>query len=456
MDIDYSREIKELYNAWHDCFLTTNPHAKNCIDIFGDDRDAIKTVVQQFLHLRKKKTRYFSFACLDNAHALRAFAKTFELETESPENWTEAGRAFQKKYCSETLLVFFDDLEFFSERDAFRTACFEFIAKHNIIVAETWRCLREDWDPMPLYPFSLFIGCRTLPDLCKLFPKYAKQDIVRLYSMTGGISTILKELNADSSFEDNLRTLFRFDSAFTRYLPEWLREYFRTPESYYPILCSMAKGKRRLSEIAHDVGFPNNKCLNYLQALDRAGLVRAETAFGNRQTSYLLTNNYIAAWCLYAYERRSEMISDPDGFLQDVISAVDQQLAVPAFRNACFRFLEYGTKEYLNPFAGQIFYSTNPEVYRDVIIDLGDGSSVVLDYCTQRDDHSLAAVIPDDLNRRFTKDDIENIRYAVKRFDKLYETEIVIFSVNRFSDWCVHQASIDCYLHLVTAERLKY
>ena len=31
-----------------------------------------------------------------------------------------------------------------------------------------------------------------------------------------------------------------------------------------------------------------------------------------------------------------------------------------------------------------------------------------------------------------------------------FETEIVIFSVNRFSDWCVHQASIDCYLHLVT------
>ena len=30
------------------------------------------------------------------ARALRAFAKTFELEAESPENWTEAGRAFQK------------------------------------------------------------------------------------------------------------------------------------------------------------------------------------------------------------------------------------------------------------------------------------------------------------------------------------------------------------------------
>ena len=91
-----------------------------------------------------------------------------------------------------------------------------------------------------------------------------------------------------------------------------------------------------------------------------------------------------------------------------------------------------------------------------MIIKLGDGSSVLLDYCTQRDDHSLAAVIPDDLNRRFTKDDIENIRDAVKLFDKLYDTEIVIFSVNRFSDWCVHEASRDCYLHLVTAERLKY
>ena len=456
MDIDYSRELKELFNAWHDCFFTTNPYAKNRIYVFGDDADAIKTVVQQFLHQRKRKTRYFSFACLDNAHALRAFAKAFELETESPETWEEAGRVFQKKYGSETLLVFFDDLEFFSEQDAFRKACFEFIAKKNIIVAETCRCRREDWKPEPMHHFSVFIGCRMLSDLCKLFPDYAKPDIVRLYSMTGGISTILNELDADRSFEDNLRTLLRFDSAFTRYLPEWLRRYFRTPESYYPILCSMARGKRRLSEIAHDVGFPNNKCLNYLQALMRAGLVRTETAIGNRQTAYLLTNSYIAAWCLYVYERRSEMISDPDAFLQVVPSEVDEKLAVPTFRRACYRFLENGTKEYLDPFAGQIFSSTNPEVYRDVIIELGDGSSVLLDYCTQKDDHSLVAVIPDSLDRRFTKDDIENIRYAVKLFDKLYDTEIVIFSVSRFSDWCVHEASKDCYLHLVTAERLKY
>lgn len=91
-----------------------------------------------------------------------------------------------------------------------------------------------------------------------------------------------------------------------------------------------------------------------------------------------------------------------------------------------------------------------------MIIKLGDGSSVLLDYCTKKDDHSLVAVIPDDLNRRFTKGDIENIRDAVNRFEKLYDTEIVIFSVNRFSDWSVHEASIDCYLHFVTAERLKY
>lgn len=455
MDIDYSRELKKLYSAWHGCFFTTNPYTKNRIYVFGDDADAIKTVVQQYLHQRKKKTRYFSFACLDNAHALQAFAKAFELETESPENWTEAARAFQKKYRSETLLVFFDDLEFFSEQDAFRKACFEFIAKKNIVVAETRRCCRDDWNPTPMDPFSVFIGCRTLPDLCKVFHNYTKQDVVRLFSMTGGISTILKELEAGSSFEDNLRTLFRFESAFARYLPEWMRKYFRTPESYYPILCSMASGKHRLSEIAHDVGFPNNKCLNYLQALMRAGLVRTDTAF-NKQSAYLLTNSYIAAWCLYVYERRSEMIFDPDAVLQVVLAELDEKLAVPTFRRACFRFLQYGTKEYLEPFADETLYDTSPEVYRDVIIELGDGSSVLLDYCTQQDDHSLVAVIPENLDRRFTKDDIENIRYAVKLFDKLYNTEIVIFSVNRFSDWCVHQASIDCYLHLVMTERLKY
>ena len=87
--------------------------------------------------------------------------------------------------------------------------------------------------------------------------------------MTGGIPAVIKELDAEKPLEENLRALLRYDSAFTTYLPEWMCEHFRTPESYYPILCSMAKGKRRLSDIAHDVGFPNNKCLNYLIHLEQ-------------------------------------------------------------------------------------------------------------------------------------------------------------------------------------------
>ena len=80
-----------------------------------------------------------------------------------------------------------------------------------------------------------------------------------------------------------------------------MRLFFRTPESYYPLLRSMAFGKHRLSEIAKDVDFANNKCGKYLDALIDAGFVVAEHDHGSAYAKYELANTYYTAWCRYAY-----------------------------------------------------------------------------------------------------------------------------------------------------------
>ena len=69
---------------------------------------------------------------------------------------------------------------------------------------------------------------------------------------------------------------------------------------------------------------------------------------------------------------------------------------------------------------------------------------------------TLIVILPDSPDKRYTKEDIGHIRAAVNRFDTLYGTDIVVFSPHRFSDWCVHEASKNELLHLVTMERLRF
>lgn len=453
MELDLSHEVSRIYTAWNARYFDSEKQrSKNSLDIYGERGCGKTAAVQAYVRAHKNKARYFSFADLEGAAALTAFAAAFQLEKENPASWDEAGRLFQKKYGKQALHVLLDDLERFPQRKEFGAACFLHIARGRIVVSELWRCNREDWDPDDATLASLYIGCRTLADYCKLFPEYSRSDVLRLFSMTGGILTILHELDEHAGLEENLRTLLRYDSAFSRFLPEWLGESFRTPESYYPILCAMAKGKRRLSEIARDAGYPNNKCQTYLHALIGANLVRTESLRERKSVTYHLTNSYIAAWCLFVYGHRSQQVSDPDGLLRYVLENIDQKLALPAFYRSCFRFLEMSGKEYLFPY----LYPSAAELTTDVPFRFKDGYKLKLNYCVQVDSQTLIVLFPDSLDKRYTKEDIEHIRAAVNRFDTLYDTDIIVFSLHRFSDWCVHEASKNELLHLVTMERLRY
>ena len=453
MELDLSHEISKICTAWNARYFDREKQrSKNSLDIFGERGCGKTAAAQAYVRAHKNKARYFSFADLDGAAALRVFAATFQLENENPASWDEAGRLFRKKYGKQALHVLLDDLERFPQRKEFGTASFLHIARGRIVVSELRRCTRENWDPDDTTLASLYIGCRTPADFCKLFPDYSRPDVLRLFSMTGGILAILHELDGHSNLEENLRVLLRYDSVFSRFLPEWLGEYFRTPESYYPILCSMASGKQRLSEIAQDAGYQNNKCQTYLRALIQAQLVRTESLRDQKHVTYHLTSSYIAAWCLFVYGRRSQQIADPDGLLRTVMEEIDENLALPAFYRSCFRYLDMSTKEYLIPYR----YPSSTELKTDVPFRFKDGYALKLNCCVQIDSQTLIVILPDSLDKRYTKEDIQHIRSAVNRFDTLYGTDIVIFSLHRFSDWCVHEASRDELLHLVTMERLKY
>ena len=101
-----------------------------------------------------------------------------------------------------------------------------------------------------------------------------------------------------------MRSLLAYDSAFTNTLPIWLAQSFRSPESYYPIFKSIAGGHHRLSEIAKDIGFQNNKCGKYLEALIRHEYVIAEKTESGKQSTYHPANSYYVSWARYTYGKK--------------------------------------------------------------------------------------------------------------------------------------------------------
>ena len=447
------RNVSEIHREWNaQYFVSLNKKHYDPMFLYGEKASGKTSVALEYVRKYPGNSKYFSFARLNGKQARQSFCDVFDLDPKDSGSWDQIGRSFKKKYNGRSLLIFYDDFEDFEDYDEFTAASAEYIEHGRIIPC--W-ITHKDLDHRYEYhtsQISINIEYRTLSEIYKILPDYSRADVLRLFTLTSGILPILEELNEKEPFESNIRRLLAYDSAFSMLLPQWLCEHFRTPESYYPILSSIADGKHHLSEIARDVGYPNNKCLTYIKALIEARLVSESFLEEKRGATYDLTHTYIAAWCRYVYKNRSLQISDLDALEKKVYEDIDTGLSLQSFRNACFRYLQFSGKDYIK----KTSFQYKPRILRNTKVRLDNGEYVVFAYCSISPDLSLYTVMPDNINTRYTIEDLARFREAVRIMPGGYDNFLLIFSVNRFSDRIVHEASIDNELYLVTLERLKY
>ena len=429
-----SRELK-LFNATWDRIIhsSARPGELQSVKLCGP-RGSGKTFFVQELARTQRGIYYMSFAGMGAEEALRKFAKLYLPEDISVTNWAEAAKAFTVlRHHRRTLLVFEDEAEEWQQEC--KKAFLPYTRQKGLFriceIRQSVSRKEEFCVPIPFF---------TIADFCENLSGN-RADIMRLHALTGGIPAVAKELDAEKSFEENVRQLLSYDSAFSAYLPERMRLFFRTPESYYPLLRSIAFGHHRLSEIAKEAGFANNKCGKYLDALTDAGFVTAKHD-GGTYAKYDLANMYYAAWCRYAYLRKTEQIMRPEEHLSFVLADLDNAIALRSFHEACLRFL--GDRE-----------KANLKVQRAIPVEMPDGSRVTL-YC--REDplsRTEVTVFPQSLSIRFTKKELQKILSAVRALDPFVDAEVTIFSLERFSDWCVHESARRGNLHEVTMDRLR-
>ena len=437
--------IREIIRNW---YFSCNPRGcygriERVINLYGP-KGCGKTKTAQDIVLSCAGAYYLCFDDLDNSSALSSFLHAYLPDNTGISDWEEAVDAFVKRLSGRSI-IFFDGVQ--NEVYEQCLCCFR---KHALLRTDLKLCLisekklESDSCHIMRYP--------TIRDYAKQLMGYSHADVLRLYVLTGGIPAIACEIDENAGYEENLKRLLHWDSRFSRYLPQWLSRYFRTPESYIPLLVSIANGRCRLSDIARDAGYPNNKCLTYLEALCEHGFVEAIKGANGKQTAYKLTNPYIASWCRFIPLNRMLQISAPDTFLGQVTSALDEAVALPYLKGACERYIAAANHSHLKYMSFEKFLKKET----DITVSLRDGCGVTFDLDIKTNSREYFFVYPHNLEGHLTKTELERILLAVDQYATQYDPCVTVFTVNRISEWCAEKAAYNDSFYPVQLESLVY
>lgn len=449
MELDFKREVNRIAASWNNCIFSDHKSSENLWFSLWGPKGCGKTKMAQDYVKSHANAFYISFDQLSYVEAVKYFCDLYVPGATGISTMKEAVDAFMKLHATSAFLIFEE------EQNRAHSECTDCFGSYAINHPGVKLCFIETIQPSMSNSNHVAVRYRTLADFCKLFPSYKPQEVLRIHAMTGGIPAIIKEIDSDADLEENIRRLLSYDSAFTSLFPKRLADCFRSPESYYPMIRSIASGHHRLSEIAKDIGFPNNKCGKYLEALIKRDFVMPQMLPGAKQATYHLTNSYFIAWGRYAHGKKLLQIAAPDRLREYVLQDMDDNLCLPAFTMACDRYIEDAFKDYLCDYHLLLGHDVI-NAKKSVPVKLRDGSEVILDYFVQTKEETFVFIYPHSVDMRYTKQELERIFEAIETNDSLYYTHITIFSLDRFSDWCVHQASVMDGLHEVTIERLKY
>ncbi|AEC52119.1 hypothetical protein PNA2_1205 [Pyrococcus sp. NA2] len=140
----------------------------------------------------------------------------------------------------------------------------------------------------------------------EFLPGYTVEDLVKVWSVTGGIPAYLLQFSPDKSFDENVVEKVLSKGAFLYEEAEFLlREELREPINYFAILQAIATGRNRFGEIVNATGLDRSLVSKYLAVLQRLGIVKREAPVtatlkeASKRGLYFITDNYFAFWFRY-------------------------------------------------------------------------------------------------------------------------------------------------------------
>ncbi|MEX2753517.1 MAG: ATP-binding protein, partial [Candidatus Freyarchaeota archaeon] len=180
------------------------------------------------------------------------------------------------------------------------------------------------------------------------FPNYNIEDLVKVYSVVGGVPSYLASFDAWKTFEENL-----VENVFSKggYLYEeaeiLLKQELRKPANYFTILRAIAAGKESFGEIVNETELDKSLVSKYLSVLQSLNIVERELpTFSSikaktriKKGRYTITDNYFRFWFRFVYPNRGILESgDLESFMSKFKKEFNNYLG-ETFENICRKYI---------------------------------------------------------------------------------------------------------------------
>lgn len=165
--------------------------------------------------------------------------------------------------------------------------------------------------------------------LRNFFPKYDMDELIKAYSVVGGIPRYIEEFDPKLSVEENIKRKIIERTGFLYNEPlNLLFEEFREPSAYVSILLAITQGYTRFNEISSISRIDGNKLPKYLLVLERVKIIQkdipvTEKKIKSKTTKYKISDNFYKFWFRFVFKNKS-MIEQ--GLEKEVFDSIKKEL----------------------------------------------------------------------------------------------------------------------------------
>ncbi len=145
----------------------------------------------------------------------------------------------------------------------------------------------------------------------EFFPKSTKEEVIRIYSILGGVPFYLEKFDTEKSALENAKEqILSKRGMLYEEVDFLLKEEFREPDIYKNIISAMASGRTRVAEISDKSGIKASDMDRYLKSLMRIGLIKKEipvTEKKSKKTRYTVDDNFFDFYFMFFDPNRSDI-----------------------------------------------------------------------------------------------------------------------------------------------------
>lgn len=157
----------------------------------------------------------------------------------------------------------------------------------------------------------LKVGMIPFTSMFEIFPDKLVEELVRFYSVFGGIPYHLSFCNGDISVMDNIKSIILSKNGnLFEEVDFLLKQELRETDIYRNILFKISSGATKVSVIADKTHFSSNTLSKYLQKLMTLQFIRKEysiTDSGRNRPLYRINDNFMDFWFMFCEPYRSNL-----------------------------------------------------------------------------------------------------------------------------------------------------